>query len=177
MAELTITNNTLRYGARVYPIHNLTQTYVQERKRQPRLGLFAILLCLALAWLLCLQEPLILERLASQWFGRHPGWPAWLYVLAGLGLFALACYGLWDRTQLRYYTLFVETSAGSSSLLQSRDRKGIEAIAQAIIDVMENRATAATYHVNVDQSKVTFGDEFSNIGSGTNISNRSEIKH
>ena len=76
MAELTITNNTLRYGARVYPIHNLTQTYVQERKRQPRLSLFAILLCLALAWLLCLQEPLILERLASQWFGRHPGWPA-----------------------------------------------------------------------------------------------------
>ncbi|WP_426054494.1 DUF6232 family protein [Janthinobacterium sp. PSPC2-1] len=177
MAELTITNNTLRYGARVYPIHNLTQTYVQERERLPRFGLFTILFCLALAWLLCIHEPLIVERLALQWFGRQPAWPAWLYVLAGLALFAIACYGLWDRTQLTYYTLFVETSAGSSSLLQSRDKKGIEAIAQAIINVMENRTTAATYHINVDQSKVTFGDEFSNIGSGANINNRSEIKH
>ncbi|MEM8517591.1 hypothetical protein [Janthinobacterium sp. CAN_S7] len=51
MAELTITNNTLRYGGRVYPIHNLTQTYVQERERLPRFNLFFILLCLALAWL------------------------------------------------------------------------------------------------------------------------------
>ncbi|WP_426074264.1 hypothetical protein [Janthinobacterium sp. DSP2-3-3] len=42
---------------------------------------------------------------------------------------------------------------------------------------MKNRQTAATYHVNVDQSKVTSGDEFSNIGSGASIANRSEIKH
>jgi hypothetical protein len=72
--------------------------------------------------------------------------------------------------------LFVETSAGSSSLLQSRDEPGIHAIAQAIIDAMENRHTAATYHINVDQSKVTFGDEYSNIGAGAAIINRSSIE-
>ncbi|MEM8517588.1 DUF6232 family protein [Janthinobacterium sp. CAN_S7] len=128
-------------------------------------------------WLLCIHEPLIVEHLSAQLFGRRPDLPAWLYVLAGLAFLSIAGYGLWDRTQLKYYTLFVETSAGSSSLLQSRDKQGIEAIAQAIINVMENRQTAATYHVNVDQSKVTFGDEFSNIGSGASIANRSEIKH
>ncbi len=177
MAELTITNNTLRYGGRVYPIHNLTQTYVQERERLPRFSLFFILLCLALAWLLCIHDPLIVEHLSAQLFERRPDLPAWLYVLAGLALLSIAGYGLWDRTQLKYYTLFVETSAGSSSLLQSRDKQGIEAIEQAIINVMENRQTTATYHINVDQSKITFGDEFSNIGSGANIANRSEIKH
>lgn len=175
MADLTITNNTLRYGAQVFAIHNITQIRVDPWKRLPRIGARVMVGLLVVAWLLCYLDPLFAQSFFNAIFEKHVNQPPGLYFLVGLAAFCLFVYGLWDRTKLKQYTLYLETSSGSSKLFSSSDRRGIGKIAGAIQTVMEHRDTPVAYHVNVDQSKITLGDEFSNIAEGVNIINRSKV--
>lgn len=176
MTTLTISNQTLRYGQQVFSVHNITQIRVDPWKRKPTFSNGFMLLLLFLGWLLFYASPLFLQNLFNNTFSTHLNYPPGLYIMIGAGSLALLCYGIWDRFHLKRYTLFLETASGSSKLFSSPDQKSIEKIASAIHYVMENRHTPIKYTVNIDQSKITLGDEFSNIGDSATIINRSHTK-
>jgi Family of unknown function (DUF6232) len=175
MADLTITNNTLRFGSQLFQIHNITQIRIDVWKRNPRIGTGTMLALLLISWVLSYSDPLLFQRLSNQLLSTRLSYSPGLYVLIGLCFFGLFVYGVWDRTKLKQYTLYLETNSGSSKLFSSPDLKGIRKIASAIHNVMENRNTPVSYHVNVDQSKITLGDEFANIGEGATVINRSAV--
>ncbi len=99
--------------------------------------------------------------------------PRAITLLLGLAMLGIAAYGIWNRTQLTFYTLYIETSSASSSVFSSRDWDGIYDVSKKIQAVMEERHAHLAYHVTIDQSKVTVGDLITNT-NGTVI-NKSTI--
>lgn len=168
---MDITTNTIKYGAQIFQLRNITQIRVEHWKKPPALGNIILLILLGLTWV-CWFYPVLLEQIYSLFSSKllPSTWP----LMAGLLTLAGAGFGIWNRTQLKFYTLYIETSSASSGLFSSRDKSGIENVAQKIHAVMEERHAQLAYHVTIDQSKITIGDNISNT-NGTVIS-KSEIR-
>ena len=168
---MDITSNTIKYGTQIFQLRNITQIRVEAWKKSPKVSNTALLILSALTWM-CWFYPALPQGIYSAFSDRSLP-PAWL-LLAGLGTLGMVAYGIWNRTQLKFYTLYIETSSASSSLFSSRDYQGISEVAQKIHTVMEERHANLAYHVTIDQSKITIGDTISNT-NGTLI-NKSEIR-
>lgn len=168
---MDITTNTIKYGTQIFQLRNITQIRVEDRKKPPKLGNATLLILLGLTWIFWFY-PVLPEEIYSATSDKVMP-RAWSQ-LAGLAMLIIAGYGLWNRTQLKFYTLYIETSSANSSLFSSRDKKGIEEVSEKIHTVMEERHTQLAYHVTIDQSKITIGDIISNT-NGTLI-NKSEIR-
>lgn len=167
---MDITTNTIKYGTQIFQLRNITQIRVQKWKKPPKLSNATIIILLGAAWVLCFY-PVLPADIYRTLSGKE--WSRAMSILMGLMLFGIAVYGIWNRTRLIFYTLFIETSSASSSLFSSRDKQGIDEVAQKIYTVMEERHSQLAYHVTIDQSKITIGDINTNT-NGTFI-NKSEI--
>lgn len=162
---LHITNNTIRFGERVYSVPNITQIDVATEKRMPKIGSRTLAAC-GLLLALCYLYPTLPLQIYAGIAGK-PAPPALLGALV-LSLAALCLYGLVDRTRLKFYTLVIETSGRSASLFSSRSRDVIMNVAAKIGEAMENPSKALAYHVNV-------GDIITTTGNGNNVTNKSRI--
>lgn len=162
---LDITSNTIRYGECVYHVRNITQINVEIWKRKPKLAWRVVVACAALG-LLCFYYPFVPVEIYVLVTERSP-WPG-LPNLLGTVLVATALYGLWDRTKVKFYTLLVETSGRRATLFSSRDKSVILDAFRKIYEVMENRSTALSYHVNI-------GDVINTSGIGNKIVSRTAM--
>jgi hypothetical protein len=162
---LHITNNTIKYGDRVYAVHNITQIDVLTCKRAAKVRWRVILGCGFVLWL-CIYYPYLLAQfyqyivgtpLRRDWFG-----------LFFIVLFVVFGYGLWDRTRLKFYTLLIETSGRTASLFSSRDWHIIRDVADKIFQAMEDRSSALSYHVNI-------GDVINTSGTGNKVISRTTM--
>lgn len=167
---MDITSNTIRYGAQIFQLRNITQIRVEAWKKAPALGNLSILIWLGLTWA-CWFYPTLPEGIYSFFSGTRPARA--ISLLLGLVALGIAAYGIWNRTQLNFYTLYIETSSASSSLFSSRDKDGIQNVADKIYAVMEERHAQLAYHVTIDQSRVSIGDVITNT-NGT-IINKSNV--
>lgn len=167
---MDITSNTIKYGAQIFQLRNITQIRVEAWKKAPKLGNVSVLILLGLTWA-CWFYPTLPEGIYSVFSDVGP--PRAMSLLLGLLTLGIAAYGIWNRTQLKFYTLYIETSSASSSLFSSRDKDGIQNVADKIYAVMEERHAQLAYHVTIDQSRVTVGDVITNT-NGTTI-NKSNV--
>jgi hypothetical protein len=173
--EMRITQNTIRYGSQVFQIKNVTQTRVESWKENPKISPKALFFLFAIASGFFYLDARIADWVYDLFRNRPIGMGKFSDYLIGVFLLGIFAYGIWQRTQLQFYTLTIETNSGSSKLFSSRDKNGIFSVANTIVEVMEDGEKPANYSVTIDQSKITIGDSFQNIGSNTSITNRSTV--
>ena len=114
---MDITSNTIKYGTQIFQLRNITQIRVEAWKKSPKVSNTALLILSALTWM-CWFYPALPQGIYSAFSDRSLP-PAWL-LLAGLGTLGMVAYGIWNRTQLKFYTLYIETSSASSRAASRR---------------------------------------------------------
>ena len=136
MSRLNITNNTITLDSKVYQIRNVTSVGKYRIKPSDIFKLNFIIICGVLGWFgiaLINSNP---DMSAPKWF-------------AGIVIF-LAASGIIERfTKAPKYGLSIETNAGSTKLLISKDEKLIDEIIYTITQIMNNLDKAVNYSFNI----------------------------
>lgn len=163
---LHITNNTIKYGDRVYAVRNITQIDVLQLKRKPKVSGSTLAICAGLEFI-CLYYPVVPARLYSSIVGA-PLPPDWFGMVVLL-LFVQFIYGVWDRMRLDYYSLVIETSAGSATLFASRNNQLIVEVAEKIRQAMDDPASVLSYHINIGGDVITVSGDRNKVVSRTTM--------
>jgi hypothetical protein len=189
--KLVITDRTLRVENQTYQIKNLT--FVENRRVDTphRFGCGSLIVLIGLvaitAIVLVRFDEIIAVNVPAQYDDMIP--LISLALAALLLLFSIFfLVGIFERLTYRpVYELMLETNAGSTALLSSRDRRFIDTLVEIITQIMDDESHAVNYRINVRNRNIerikgdkvmgdkTAGDIFKGIRNAT-IINRSVVQ-
>ena len=138
MSKLNVTNNTITLDNIVFQVRNITAVGKYRIKPKFFFKLSFIIICV------------ILSLVGIEWVKSNPDVKWFTFSV----IFLAAC-GIIERfTKAKRYGITIETNAGSTKLLTSKDESLINRIINTIAEIMNNQDQPANYTFNVSDGDI-----------------------
>ncbi|NEN93093.1 DUF6232 family protein [Okeania sp. SIO2B3] len=138
MSRLNVTNNTITLDNKVYQVRNITSVGKYRIKPNYFFKLKFIIV------------GVVLSLLGIEWMKNNPDVSLFTW-----SVIILTALGIIERfTKAKRYGITIETSAGSTRLLTSKDESLINRIINTITEIMNNQDKPANYTFNVSDGDI-----------------------
>ncbi|NEO52403.1 MAG: hypothetical protein F6K54_04505 [Okeania sp. SIO3B5] len=138
MSTLNITNNTITLDNKVYQVRNITSVGKYRIKPNYFFKLNFIIICV------------ILSLVGIEWMKSNPDVKWFTF-----SIIFVTALGIIERfTKAKRYGITIETNAGSTKLLKSKDESLIDTIINTIAQVMNNQDKPVNYTYNISDGDI-----------------------